>query len=63
MLRHRTFPRWRFPAVTCVTNHSPPFRSAITDDDLMMLPHVASAEHNALRAPSGNANEKIQRSF
>jgi hypothetical protein len=44
-----------------VTNLSSPFRSPATDDDLMMLPHVASAEHNALRAPSGNATKKFSK--
>jgi hypothetical protein len=45
--------------VSRITNPSPPFRSPATDDDLMMLPHVASAERNALRAPVGNATKKF----
>jgi hypothetical protein len=45
-----------------ITNASSPFRSPASDD-LKMLPHVATAGRNALRAPLGNATEKIQRSF
>jgi hypothetical protein len=61
MLRHRACPRWRFPAVACVTNPSSPFRSPITDDDLMILPHVASADRHALRAPFWNATKKFSK--
>jgi hypothetical protein len=48
-------------AVSKITNPSSPFRSPITDDDLMMLPHVASADRHALRAPSGNATKKFSK--
>jgi hypothetical protein len=44
-----------------VTNLSSPFCSPATDDDLMMLPHVASAERDALRTPSGNATKKFSK--
>jgi hypothetical protein len=47
--------------VRSVTDPSSPFRSPATDDDLMMLPHVASADRDALRAPSGNATKKFSK--
>jgi hypothetical protein len=47
--------------VSWITKPSSPFYSPATDDDLMMLPHVASAERNALRAPVGNATKKFSK--
>jgi hypothetical protein len=54
-------PLTRCLVVSWITNRSPLFRSPATDDDLMMLPHVASAERNALRAPVGNATKKFSK--
>jgi hypothetical protein len=62
MLRNRACPRFGVSLPSrCVTNPSSPFRSPITDDDLMMLPHVASADRHALRAPFGNATKKFSK--
>jgi hypothetical protein len=44
-----------------LTNLSSSFPSPATDDDLMMLPHAASVERNALRAPLGNATKKFSK--
>lgn len=49
----------RFHAVACVTNPSSPFRSPITDDDLMMLPHVAANERRRALRALRERNEKI----